>query len=160
MKTTYLFLPICITINVADFNNYKSSYVEGGGVNDSNSCSKRDSMKLKIIIGDRVISAILNDNATTRDFVSLLPLTLTLADYSRTEKISDLPKKLSTNDAPAGYKPSVGDITLYSPWGNLAIFYKDFSYSNGLILLGKITSGIEVLNVSGPLKAKFELDNY
>jgi hypothetical protein len=133
--------------------------VEAVEVNNSNSSSKTDSMKLKITIGDKVMSAILNDNATTRDFISLLPLTLTLADYSRTEKISDLPKKLSTKDAPAGYKPSVGDITLYAPWGNLAIFYKDFSYSNGLISLGKITSGIEALNVSGPLKAKFELDN-
>jgi len=38
----------------------------------------------------------LEDNATTRDFVALLPLTLTLRDYNRTEKISDLPKKLST----------------------------------------------------------------
>ncbi len=43
-----------------------------------------------------------------------------------------------TKDAPAGYKPSVGDITFYAPWGNLAIFYKGFSYSNGLIVMGKI----------------------
>jgi hypothetical protein len=159
VKMTYLFLLICITINVTACNHHKDSYVEAVEVNSSNSSLKTDSMKLKITIGDKVMSAILDDNATTRDFISLLPLTLTLADYSRTEKISDLPKKLSTNDAPTGYKPSVGDITLYAPWGNLAIFYKDFSYSNGLISLGKITSGIEALNVSGPLKAKFELNN-
>jgi hypothetical protein len=127
-------------------------------VNNSDSSSKSDTMKLKITIGEKRVSALLYDNPTTRDFISLLPLTLTLTDYNATEKISDLPKKLSTKDAPAGYKPSVGDITLYAPWGNLAIFYKDFSYSNGLVSLGKITSGIEALNVSTSVTAKIELE--
>lgn len=40
-----------------------------------------------------------------------LPLTLTLKDYAGTEKISDLPKRLSTEGAPSGSDPSVGDIT-------------------------------------------------
>jgi hypothetical protein len=159
MRILYLLLLLCVSSNLTACNSKKSKSLKVAGVSNSNSSSKTDSMKLKITVGDKVISAILNDNATTRDFISLLPLTLTLTDYNRTEKISDLPNKLSTKDAPAGYKPSVGDITLYAPWGNLAIFYKDFSYSNGLISLGKITSGIEVLNVSGPLKARIELDN-
>jgi hypothetical protein len=159
MKTAYLFLLICISINITACNHNKGSYVKAMEVTNSNSSSKTDSMKLKITIGEKIVSALLYDNPTTRDFISQLPLTLTLTDYNATEKVSDLNKKLSTKDAPAGYKPSVGDITLYAPWGNLAIFYKDFSYSKGLISLGKITSGIEALNVSGPLKAKFELDN-
>jgi hypothetical protein len=37
---------------------------------------------------------------TSRDFAALLPLTLTLKDYAATEKISDLPKRLSTDGAP------------------------------------------------------------
>ena len=65
----------------------------------------------------------------------MLPLTLTLKDYAGTEKISDLPRKLSTQGAPSGSDPSVGDITLYAPWGNLAIFYRDFGYASGLIIL-------------------------
>jgi Cyclophilin-like family len=36
----------------------------------------------------------------------------------------------------AGSDPSIGDIAYYAPWGNLALFYKDFGYSNGLITLG------------------------
>jgi hypothetical protein len=42
--------------------------------------------------------------------------------------------------------------------GNLAVFYKNFSYSDGLISLGKITSGIEALNISGAIKVKIELE--
>jgi hypothetical protein len=102
-------------------------------------------MKIQMELEGKSITATLDDNATARDFVSLLPLTLTLRDYEATEKISDLPKKLSTESAPAGSDPSVGDLTYYAPWGNLAIFYKDFDYSKGLIKLGSIDSGVEAL---------------
>jgi hypothetical protein len=98
------------------------------------------------------MTATLDDNATSRDFISLLPLTLTLEDYNGTEKISNLSRKLSTKDAPAGIDPSVGDITYYSPWGNLAIFYKDFGYSRGLVKLGRIDSGVEAFNRPGSLR--------
>ncbi|WP_337926728.1 cyclophilin-like fold protein [Paenibacillus caui] len=36
-------------------------------------------------------------------------------------------------------------ITYYAPWGNLAIFYRDFRYSSGLIKLGSIDAGGEKL---------------
>ena len=81
-----------------------------------------ESMKIGITIGERVITAAMHDNATARDFISLLPLTLTLEDYAKTEKISNLPRTLTKEGAPSGSDPSVGDITYYSPWGNVAIF--------------------------------------
>jgi hypothetical protein len=113
--------------------------------------------KIKIMIGDTTLAATLYDNPTTRDFISLLPLDLKLEDYAGTEKISYLPKKLSKEDAPSGSDPSVGDITYYAPWGNLAIFYKDFGYANGLIILGKIDNGIEELTKASSLNVRIEL---
>lgn len=53
-------------------------------------------MKINITVGDQIIPATLIDSKTTQDFISLLPLTLTLEDYASTEKISDLPERLST----------------------------------------------------------------
>ena len=114
-------------------------------------------MKIRLDVEGTTITATLIDNATSRDFASLLPLTLTLTDYAATEKISDLPRKLSTEGAPPGSDPSVGDIAYYAPWGNLAMFYRDFGYSSGLIKLGTIDSGIEALNRPGPLKVSIEL---
>lgn len=102
------------------------------------------------------ITATLDDNETSRDFVSLLPLTLTLKDYAANEKISDLPKRLSTEGAPQGSDPSVGDIAYYAPWGNLALFHKDLGYSIGLVKLGTIDSGVEALSRPGPLKVTIE----
>jgi hypothetical protein len=50
------------------------------------------------------------DSGTTRDFMTLLPLTVTLSDYAQTEKVSDLPRRLSPTGAPARHdrKPSDG----------------------------------------------------
>ena len=53
-------------------------------------------MKIRLKFETTTFTATLNDNATTRDFISLLPLTLTLKDYAQTEKVSVLLKKLST----------------------------------------------------------------
>ena len=114
-------------------------------------------MKIRMDVEGTAITATLVDNATSRDFVSLLPLTLTLEDYAATEKISDLPRRLSTEGAPPGSDPSIGDITYYSPWGNLAVFYKDFEYSKGLVKLGKIDSGVKALNRHGPMRVTIAL---
>lgn len=95
------------------------------------------------------VTVTLDDNETSRDFVSLLPLTLRVEDYNGTEKISNLAKKLSTKGAPDGVDPSVGDIAYYGAWGNLAIFYKDFGYSAGLVKLGQIDSRADVFRRPG-----------
>lgn len=113
-------------------------------------------MRLRLTINGKSVTASLEDNATSRDFVSLLPMTIKLDDYASTEKISYLTRKLTMAGAPAGVDPSVGDITYYAPWGNLAIFYKDFGYSKGLVKLGSIDSGAEVLDVPGPLMVTIE----
>jgi hypothetical protein len=117
---------------------------------------RASSMKIVLKVGERTVVATLDDNPTVRDFASLLPMTLALEDYAATEKISYLPRKLSKEGAPAGVDPSIGDIAYYAPWGNLAIFYKDFGYSSGLVKLGKIDSGLEALSVSGSVKVMIE----
>jgi hypothetical protein len=58
--------------------------------------AEADSMKIRIRINGNEIETTLIDSATSRDFVSLLPLKLTLEDYGETEKIAYLPRKLST----------------------------------------------------------------
>jgi hypothetical protein len=113
-------------------------------------------MKINLKLQDKTLTATLYDTPTARDFAAMLPLTLTLEDYAKTEKISDLPRKLTKEGAPAGADPSVGDIAYYAPWGNLAVFYKDFGYSDGLILLGRLDGGAEALSAPGSLKVTIE----
>ncbi len=118
-----------------------------------------ESIKLKITINNKIATAVLNNSNASKDFISLLPLEVKLDDYANTEKVVNLPIKLSTKDAPNGFVPSIGDITYYAPWGNLAIFYKDFGYASGLVSLGKVTTGIDVFSIKGSVHAKIEIDN-
>lgn len=118
---------------------------------------RASSMSIRLTINGQVLSATLVDNATTRDFLALLPLTLEFEDYNSTEKVSQLPRRLSTAGAPAGVDPSVNDITYYAPWGNLAIFYEDFGYSSGLVKLGRIDGDIGALRARGPVKVVIEV---
>ncbi len=113
-------------------------------------------MKIRLTINGQSTTATLDDTPTARDFLSLLPLTLTLEDYASTEKIAYPPRKLSTDGAPAGVDPEVGDIAYYAPWGNLALYYKDFGYSTGLIRIGRFDAGVEIINARGSLKVTIE----
>lgn len=49
-----------------------------------------------------------------------------------------------------------GDIAYYAPWGNLAIFHREFGYSSGLVRLGRLDSGVEALSGRGALRATIE----
>lgn len=117
---------------------------------------QRSMFNIRITLGNSFVSASLEDSAATRDFVDQLPLTLDLEDYSATEKMAYLPHKLATHGAPSGIDPEVGDVTYYAPWGNLALFYRDFGYSAGLVRLGRITAGIEHLDYRGSKRVKIE----
>lgn len=117
---------------------------------------EENAMKIRCTIGDTAVTATLEDNATSRDFAAMLPLTLNMSDYAGTEKITEkMFKGLSTSDAPSGYDPSVGDITLYAPWGNLALFYRDFHYADGLVLLGRFDG--DGINALAAMRGDFEM---
>lgn len=105
------------------------------------------------IVDNGAITATLNDSEAACDFASLLPLVVTLQDYAATEKIATLPCKLSIAGAPPGSDAEVGDISYYAPWGNLALNYRDFGYSAGLVKLGRLDGGVDVLQRSGSMRA-------
>mgnify|MGYP007107589777 CR=1 FL=1 len=117
---------------------------------------EKQTMKIQLTINGKTTTATLISSPTVRAFVALLPMTLTMEDYASTEKIAYLPSKLSTQDAPSGIDPDVGDIAYYAPWGNLAIFYRDFGYSTGLIRLGRVDAGVEAFQVRGSLQVTIE----
>ena len=113
---------------------------------------------MNIVVGDRTISATMKDNAAVRDLLSRLPMEVTLNDYNNTtEKIFYPDPELELDGVTRGCAPVPGDITIYAPWGNVAIFCKSWSHSNDLIKIGHIDGeGIQVLNVSGNIHVKLE----
>ena len=121
------------------------------------SAEQNQNQDIKIKVGTKTLLATLRDTATAKDFISLLPLTIQLKDYASTEKISDLPRKLTKEGAPAGADPSPGDIAYYAPWGNLAIYYRDSPHADGLIILGKIQGDPNALKAAGAEQVTVEL---
>jgi len=119
--------------------------------------AQEGNLKIKITINNNTVAmGKLESSDTAQQFAALLPLSLTLEDYSKTEKISDLPEKLTTKGALAAITPKSGDIAFYAPWGNLAIFYRDGHHSPGLIKLGEIDSNAEAFNAPGSLNVTIE----
>lgn len=104
-----------------------------------------NSYRIKLTFNNNEIFVNLNNSKSSMDFLNMLPLELEFEDYNNTEKIGYLPKELITEGSPSGYTPEIGDFSYYAPWGNLSIFYENFKYSNSLIKLGEIESGIEKL---------------
>jgi hypothetical protein len=158
VTTSLLILPLALAISTGpDRVNAQSRGDRAHPLADAALLQQTQNMKLNIRIEDSVFTGTLNNSKAAQDFAALLPLSLTLEDYASTEKISDLPKRLTTDGAPSGFDPSAGDIAYYAPWRNLAIFYKDFRYSSGLVSLGTLVSGLKRLARSGPVHVTIEL---
>ncbi len=128
----------------------------GGNDRANNASAKQVDSRIKLKFDNTEVIVKMYDSPASRDFLSLLPLTLKVEDYAGREKIAYLPKKLSLDAAPAGMEPKAGDFTYFAPWGNLALFYNAYGYSDGLISLGKVESGLEKLADSNAATIRIE----
>ena len=116
-------------------------------------------MEIRLKVGDKEITATLIDSETTRDFISLLPLTLTMNDLFRREKFAHLPRAISEG-GPRKKTYEVGEVIYWSPGPDVAIFYRHDGQSiasPGIIVMGKIASDVKALNVLGSVKVNIEL---
>lgn len=102
--------------------------------------------KINFKFDNKEIIVLLNNNGAAESLLKQLPLEVKFENYGSVEKISYLSERLDVSEAPNSCSPKDGDLTYYSPWGNLAFFHKDFRNSNGLIPLGKIILGRENLD--------------
>jgi hypothetical protein len=115
---------------------------------------------LKITVGNKVLTAALLDNATTRDFIALLPMTVKANDYASREKYWHLTRAIS---AAKGHQREYerGDLGFWPPNNDMALFYHHDGTllpEPGLIVVAKVTSGMEALdNYPGSVEFKIEL---
>jgi hypothetical protein len=112
----------------------------------------------RVVIGDTVLTGHLFDNATATDLASQLPLTLTFSDLHGQEKTAPLPRKLSTEDMPAGDDPRVGDLGYWAPEGNLVLYYGEVGYWTGIMRIGEFDGDMRaVAQQTGDFSATVEL---
>jgi hypothetical protein len=113
---------------------------------------------IRVIIGNTVLTGRLWDNATARDLIAQLPLTLTFRDFNAVEKIAQLPRKLSMDGVPTGDDASPRDIGYYNPSGNLVFYYDDVGYFTGIVRIGQFDSSMDaIVSQTGDFTARIEL---
>jgi hypothetical protein len=121
--------------------------------------AQANTMKIRVVLNGKAIPATLIDSETTRDFISLLPLTLTMNDLFGREKFGHLPRAISEGGKRTRTY-EVGDVIYWSPGPDVAMFYRHDGQSipsPGIIVMGKIDSGVEALDVPGSVKVTIEL---
>src|SRR6266487_6420512 len=125
----------------------------------TNASPLKAGMKIRLKIEDKILTATLVDSETTRAFVSLLPLTLTMNDLYRREKFAHLPRPIS-EEGKRTHTYEVGQVVYWSPGRDVAIFYRNDGQkipNPGIIVIGKIDSGVAALDVAGSVKVTIEL---
>lgn len=114
-------------------------------------------MRIRCTFADQDFTCLLQDNPTTRDFVSMLPLDLTIEDFSTNEKLAHLPRRLDEGGLVDYDDEAPGDLCYFRGWGNLAFFHGEYHYRGDLIRLGRIESGVETLLMKGEFPLRIVL---
>ncbi|MEU9154243.1 cyclophilin-like fold protein [Streptomyces sp. NPDC048417] len=72
-------------------------------------------VRIQLTLDGHPVQATLNDSLAARDFAALLPLSLDLENFPRTERVADLPRELDISGAPDAPTPQAGDLAHYTP---------------------------------------------
>ena len=104
-----------------------------------------EARQIEIRCGEMVVTYLLQDCAAADALWEQLPLEVSVEDYSTNEKIFYPPQPLDTSDAPLA-TGGAGVLAYYAPWGDVVLFYDDFSENDALFALGQVVSGAEFLS--------------
>jgi len=88
-----------------------------------------------------------------------LPLTLTMNDLFGREKYARLPRAIS-QEGKRTHTYQIGDLAYWSPSHDVAVYYRQDGEKipePGIIVIGKIDSGVAALDVAGSVKVTIEL---
>ena len=104
------------------------------------SAEERDPVTtIRITVAGQAITAQLADNPTAQDLAAQLPLTLSIRDFNRVEKIAKLPRSLTMEGVPAGDDPEIDDLGYYAPSGDLVFYYGEVGYFDGIVRIGRFS---------------------
>ena len=144
MKNLTILLVMLLSCNLA-------ACAQGASGNTSTSGTRNTPTggTMKIIIGNRELTATLVQNSSTQALIEWLktgPITINMRDYGNMEKVGSFGRNLPTNDERITTEP--GDLILYQ--GNdFVIYYAPNTWS--FTRLGKVNNvtGQELLNILG-----------
>lgn len=115
-------------------------------------------LKMKITVGDHVLTATLEDNATTRALMAKMPMTLSMMDlYGREMCYRFSDENIPANEAAYG-SFDVGKILYWTPWHSFVIVYAESGESiDNLQYIGMVDEGVEFFCTTGDVDVTFEM---
>lgn len=117
--------------------------------NGSDSEAGAEQIEIEMAFGDTVMTAALDDSETSRAFIEMLPLTLSMSRYADREYYAAIDELPENGEAIEDFEN--GDVTYYTAGKSLAIFFgnADTSSQSGLIRMGRITSDLRLFDSVG-----------
>lgn len=111
-----------------------------------------------ITFAEEQLKAILEDNATSKDFIKQLPVTIGMHDLYNREKYVKISGLIAEEINIPHY--SKGDISYWTPGEAFVIYYGGNKEPlNGLVKIGEIIENVEILeNYPGDIEVTIKLE--
>ena len=102
--------------------------------------------RIKVTDGNHNVTFELNETSAAQSLYNMLPTTREVQNYSTNEKIFNPETAISySSDCIEGACPA-GTLALFSPWGNVVMYYGDASQYPGLYILGNAVEGADQIS--------------
>lgn len=102
--------------------------------------------RIKVTDGNHNVTFELNETSAALSLYNMLPTTREVQDYSTNEKIFYPETTISySSDCIEGACPA-GTLALFSPWGNVVMYYGAASQYPGLYILGSAVEGADQIS--------------
>lgn len=134
----------CYEEEAASSQDEIQSWVADLGYTRSAPSEQEAGTRLSVTWGEHQVLYALHDSPAAASLLEQLPLTIAVEDYSTNEKIFYPPQPLDTADTPTA-SGGAGTLAYYAPWGDVVMFYGDYSENPSLFALGQIVSGEELV---------------
>ena len=116
-----------------------------------------DEMRVKISVNNKVLHAVLDDNATSRAIYNKLPLKLFMQDLYSREMCYNFDESFKTENLRSD-NYEVGDLIYWPPMHSFVILYKQNGEKFRRQHLGKVLSGVEIFETTGDAEVLFEAE--
>ncbi len=153
---------ICITLIGGCEKNTKTGSSNNSKLNNNESSMENNNMnefnsKINITINGKNFTATLEDNETSREFVKMLPLDITMNELNGNEKYYYFDNNLPSNSNKID-KINSGDIMLY---GNncLVLFYESFNTNYSYTRIGKFDNSDNIKDIVGNENIKVNISS-
>ncbi len=102
--------------------------------------------RIKVTDGNHNVTFELNETSAAQSLYNMLPTTREVQNYSTNEKIFYPETAISySSDCIEGACPA-GTLALFSPWGNVVMYYGAASKYTGLYILGNAVEGADQIS--------------